>query len=446
MNERFSKIGFILAVAGSAVGLGNAWKFPTLVGTNGGSAFIVLYLVLTLLVSFVIFLAEMSMGRISRKDAFGAFETLAPKHGKIWRYAGLCIVGAILIFSFYSVIMGWILKYVVSSGFYLPKTMDESAAIFTKLLTKDFGLNLVYFTIAVLMSFWVVSRGIKSGIERLNVWMMPALFIMLIVMLLYSATMDGFGESVKFMLKPDFSALNKDSVLMALGLAFFTLSLGVGTIMTYSASLPEDTDLVKSSLSIVFINILIGVMMGLIVFTFIFEFGANPREQGPGLVFISLATLFSNLGAFGNVFAVMFFVSLLFAALTSAVSMIEPSVLYLMNNHGFSRKKALKYIFVFVYVMGTFCILSYQSATSETFTFFGKPFFDVLDYLTSNIMMPITGILVSIFVGFVMKRELVYELFVPYMGEAMFKVWYFLLRFVAPTAVAIIMINQLFFA
>ncbi|MSN95996.1 sodium-dependent transporter [Campylobacter sp. FMV-PI01] len=444
MNEKFSKIGFILAVAGSAVGLGNAWKFPTLVGTNGGSAFIVLYLILTFLVSFIIFLGEIAIGKISEKDPVNAYKTLAPKYKNGWKFAGVCILGAILIFSFYSVIMGWILKYVISSINYLPSDIESSKKIFQNLLSSDLGVIMFYYTICVVISFYVVSKGVKSGIERLNVWMMPALFVFLVLMLFYSMSMEGFAKSAEFMLKPNFSALNKDSVLQALGLAFFTLSLGVGTIITYAASLPDKTNLVTSSISIVFINILIGVMMGLIVFTFIFEFNADPTQQGPGLVFISLTTLFAKLGIAGHIFAVAFFVSLLFAALTSAVSMIEPSVVFLMNSYKFSRKKALLLIFIFVYIMGIGCILSYQANTASSFTFFNKPLFDLLDYFTSNLLMPISGIIVSIFVGFIMKRDSIYVLFGKYMSKDVFAIWYFLLRFIAPAAVLYIMINQLF--
>ncbi|NLY04234.1 MAG: sodium-dependent transporter [Campylobacter sp.] len=446
MNEKFSKIGFILAVAGSAVGLGNAWKFPTLVGTNGGSAFIILYLLLTFMVSFVIFLAEIAMGKISSKDPVNAYRTLAPKHGNIWSFAGLSIVGGVLIFSFYSVIMGWILKYIATSFFYLPSSVEESKVNFNQLLTADFGVIWIFYTVAVLLSFWVVSRGIKDGIERLNVWMMPALFIFLLIMLVFSATMDGFLLSMEFMLKPDFGALSKDSILAALGLAFFTLSLGVGTITTYAASLPDGTNILKSSISIVFINILIGLMMGLIVFTFIFEFGEDPSQQGPGLVFVSLATLFSKLGFVGNVFAIMFFISLFFAALTSAVSMIEPSVAFLINTFNMTRKKALFIVLAFVYSMGNLCILSYQTATAEYLTFFGKNFFDCVDYFTSNLLMPISGIIIAIFVGYVMDKRKLYELFSSCMGDRGFRVWYALLRYVAPFAVAVIMIKQFFFS
>ncbi|WP_297943003.1 sodium-dependent transporter [uncultured Campylobacter sp.] len=444
MNDKFSKIGFILAVAGSAVGLGNAWKFPTLVGTNGGSAFILLYLLLTLLVSFVIFLAEIVIGRLSESDPVRAFEKLAPSYKGAWKYAGFFMISALLIYAFYSVVMGWILKYVASSALYLPKSIDESGAAFNALLGSDFLSVAICFTIASAFCFFIVSKGVKSGIERLNVWMMPALFILLVLMLIYAASFDGFGRSAKFLLVPDFSKLNKDSVLSALGLAFFTLSLGVTTIMTYAASLPARTNILTSSINIVCINVLIGVMMGLIVFTFIFEFGGDPKAQGPGLVFVSLVVLFSKLGAIGNILAFLFFTSLLFAAITSAISMLEPAIYYLVNSRKLSRKRASLLVFAVTYVLGICCILGYYGGTSEYFSLGGKSFFDVLDYLTSNILMPLSGIIVAIFVGFVIKKRAVEILLRPYMGRMGFKLWYFvLLRFVAPVAIIVIALNQL---
>ncbi|WP_297574668.1 sodium-dependent transporter [uncultured Campylobacter sp.] len=443
MNEKFSKIGFILAVAGSAVGLGNAWKFPTLVGQNGGSAFILLYLILTLGVSFVIFLAEIAIGRLSESDAVSAFRKLAPKHKEKWKFAGYFMITALLIYSFYSVVMGWILKYTITSIYYLPKTIEESADKFGTLLSSSLLVSVVCFTICSVVCFYILSKGVKSGIERLNVWMMPALFILLILMVLYSVSAEGFVKSLKFLLIPDFGALNKDSVLKALGLAFFTLSLGVTTIITYAASLPAKTNILTSSLSIVFINILIGIMMGLIVFTFIFTFNANPNQEGPGLIFISLTMLFSKLGIAGHILAVGFFVALLFAAITSAVSMIEPTIFYLINNHGFTRIKAIICIFTITYILGLCCIFGYYIPTSGSFSLFGKSFFDCLDYLTSNILMPVSGIVTAIFVGFILKKRSLLILLGRYMGRAIFELWYFLLRFVAPIAVLIIMLEQL---
>ena len=448
MREQFSKIGFVLAMAGSAVGLGNAWKFPTMVGTNGGSVFILLYLVLTFLIAFMVFLGELSIGKITKKDAVGAFSDLANKNKKLWGFAGFFMIGAILIVCFYSVVIGWILKYIYASFFALPKSTADAGAMFGKLLTDDLLSQFICFSIVFVMIFWIVSKGIKSGIERMNVWMMPALFILLILMLAYSINFDGFKGAVNFLFKPDFSVLlldgsiNTPLILNALGLSFFSLSMGVCVVLTYAASLPEDTNVIKSTLSIVFINILVGIMMGLIVFTFVFEYGANSSEQGPGLIFISLMSLFSNLGVMGNVLAVAFFIALFFAGLTSAISMIEPFAFYLINKFGISRKLALVYIGIFVYIFGSFCILGFHKDYSGYFAFFGKSIFDCLDYLTSNILMPVSAIVTCIFVGFVVNVNKLETLFIPYMGETIFKIWLFFIRFICPLVILIIMINN----
>lgn len=444
MSSQFSKIGFVLAVAGSAVGLGNAWKFPTLVGSNGGSAFVLLYFVLTLCVGFVIFLAELSIGKLSEKDPVNAYKILAPKHKKAWSMAGWTMIGAILIVSFYSVVIGWVVRYFAFSFKDLPADINASKQSFENLLSNEIITQFLCFTFVFLFVFWVVSKGIKSGIERLNVYMMPTLFILLCLMLVYAVFMDGFTEAVHFLFVPNFNALDLNSILSALGLAFFSLSLGVGTIMTYSASLPNKTNFITSTIWIICINVLIGLMMGLIVFTFIFEFSADPTQQGPGLIFVSLMTLFAKLGIVGNILAAAFFLSLFFAGVTSAVSMIEPFCFYLINSFELSRKKALFYIGVVVYILGSLCILSYIGFTSEALSFFGRSFFDCLDYLSSNIIMPLGGICAAIFVGFVLKKEALQILFKPYMSGIYFEIWYFFLRFIAPLAIVFIALNQIF--
>lgn len=443
-NNKFTKIGFVLAMAGSAVGLGNAWKFPTMVGNNGGSAFIFLYLLLTFGIAFVAFLAELSIGKLGETDPVHSIYKLAPKHKNKWSMAGFFMIGAVLIASFYMVVIGWIVKYIYISFNKLPQTTNESGAIFQSLLFNEVINSILCFSIVFAIVFYVVSKGIKSGIEKLNIWMMPSLFILLVIMFCYSLTIgDGFFKAVSFLFVPDFSKITPDIVLNALGLAFFSLSMGVCVVPTYAASLPDSTNLVKSSLSIIFINILIGLMMGIVVFTFIFTYGADTTQDGPGLIFVSLTTLFAKLGLIGNVLAVAFFTSLLFAGITSAVSMIEPFAYYLINKFGIARKVALSYIAAFVYVLGIFCILSYYKPTSETFTIFGKPFFDILDYLTSNIMMPIAAIVFSIFVGFVLKKDGLYMLFSKFMNKQVFEIWYFSLRFVVPLAVFAIMIYNI---
>ncbi|EAJ1254471.1 sodium-dependent transporter [Campylobacter lari] len=450
MNDKFSKIGFILAVAGSAVGLGNAWKFPTLVGQNGGSAFVLLYLFLTLGVGFVIFLAELSIGKLSEKDPVNAYYTLAPKHKRAWSIVGFSLIGAILIVSFYSVIIGWIVKYAYFGFFELPRSMKESDAIFGNLLSQDVLSQFICFTFVFIVIFYVVSKGVKSGIEKLNVWMMPSLFILLILMLGYSFSMDGFSKASEFLFSPDFSKLGVSAFLSALGLACFSLSIGVGSIITYSASLPDKTNFIASTINIIIINIIIGIMMGLIVFTFIFEFNGDPAQQGPGLIFVSLMNLFSNIDPIGflplgNILAVAFFIALFFAGITSAVSMIEPLTFYLINSYNFTRKKALVLIAFVVYILGSLCILSGIEWSKDSLEFFGKSFFDILDFIASNLMMPLGGLFGAIFVGFVLKKEALQILFYPYMKNKYFECWYFFVRYISPLAVVLIMVKQLFF-
>ncbi|MFC2492524.1 MAG: sodium-dependent transporter, partial [Campylobacter curvus] len=226
-KEQFSKIGYVLAVAGSAVGLGNAWKFPYMVGENGGSAFVLLYLVICFLVGVPIFMAELSIGKLSESDSVNAFRKLADKHKNLWQYVGiLAMVTAAIISCYYIVIIGWVIKYFFLSFSSLPSDIESSKAIFNELITKDAGEQTICFIAAFALCFYVLSKGVKSGIEKLNVWMMPSLFIMLLIMLGYSATMDGFVASAKFLLVPDFSKISINSLLLALGLAFWTLSLG----------------------------------------------------------------------------------------------------------------------------------------------------------------------------------------------------------------------------
>ena len=444
-KEQFSKIGYVLAVAGSAVGLGNAWKFPYMVGENGGSAFVLLYLVICFLVGVPIFMAELSIGKLSESDSVNAFRKLADKHKNLWQYVGiLAMVTAAIISCYYIVIIGWVIKYFFLSFSSLPSDIESSKAIFNELITKDAGEQTICFIAAFALCFYVLSKGVKSGIEKLNVWMMPSLFIMLLIMLGYSATMDGFVASAKFLLVPDFSKISINSLLLALGLAFWTLSLGMAAIITYSASLSDDTNLSTSTISVVLINITLAIMMGLVIFTFIFEFNATPA-QGPGLVFISLPTLFAKLGFAGNVLAVAFFVALIFAGITSAISIVEPFVFFLIREYSISRKKALTIVGAGVFVVGLMCVFANIENLGDKILFFGKNFFDFLDFTSSNVLLPISGILEAIFVGYFMKRKALYTLFSPYMSDWVFNVWYFLLRFVAPICVFCVMMNSLFF-
>ena len=385
MHKKFSKLGYILAMAGSAIGLGNAWKFPTMTGNHGGFAFIFLYFVLTILIACVAFLAEAGIGRLSGKDTPKALIELAPKGQRFWGLGGFFMITALLIASFYLVVIGWILYYACLSIGGLPASTDEAGKLFDSLIKNNLTSVLSCYFAVLFITFYTVSRGIKEGIEKLNFILMPSLFILLIVILIYSFTFNssGFSGAVSFIFTPDFSKiLDPELILAAMGLALFSLSLGVGTVSTYGASLGEDTNLFKSLLYIVGLNICMGILMGLVVFSFVQVAPGASANEGPGLIFVSLASLFGELGVVGSALGFMFFISLLFAGITSAVSMIEPAVRYFEDEKGISRIKSSAILGVLVFGLGVLCVLSFYEPTKESFAIFGKSIFDILDYAT----------------------------------------------------------------
>ena len=446
MHKKFSKLGYILAMAGSAIGLGNAWKFPTMTGNHGGFAFIFLYFVLTILIACVAFLAEAGIGRLSGKDTPKALIELAPKGQKFWGLGGFFMITALLIASFYLVVIGWILYYACLSIGGLPASTDEAGNLFDSLIKNNITSVLSCYFAVLFITFYTVSRGIKEGIEKLNFILMPSLFILLIVILIYSFTFNssGFSGAVSFIFTPDFSKiLDPELILAAMGLALFSLSLGVGTVSTYGASLGEDTNLFKSLLYIVGLNICMGILMGLVVFSFVQVAPGASANDGPGLIFVSLASLFGELGVVGSALGFMFFISLLFAGITSAVSMIEPAVRYFEDEKGISRIKSSTILGILVFGLGVLCVLSFYEPTKESFAIFGKSIFDILDYATSNVLMPLGVLFFSIFAGWIMPKERFYTLFLNYAPKFAVDIWYFILRFILPILVVGIGIYRL---
>ena len=446
MHKKFSKLGYILAMAGSAIGLGNAWKFPTMTGNHGGFAFIFLYFVLTILIACVAFLAEAGIGRLSGKDTPKALIELAPKGQRFWGLGGFFMITALLIASFYLVVIGWILYYACLSIGGLPASTDEAGNLFDSLIKNNITSVLSCYFAVLFITFYTVSRGIKEGIEKLNFILMPSLFILLIVILIYSFTFNssGFSGAVSFIFTPDFSKiLDPELILAAMGLALFSLSLGVGTVSTYGASLGEDTNLFKSLLYIVGLNICMGILMGLVVFSFVQVAPGASANEGPGLIFVSLASLFGELGVVGSALGFMFFISLLFAGITSAVSMIEPAVRYFEDEKGISRIKSSTILGILVFGLGVLCVLSFYEPTKESFTIFGKSIFDILDYATSNVLMPLGVLFFSIFAGWIMPKERFYTLFLNYAPKFAVDIWYFILRFILPILVVGIGIYRL---
>lgn len=446
MHDKFSKLGYVLAMAGSAIGLGNAWKFPTMTGNHGGFAFIFLYILLTILIACVAFLAEAGIGRLSGSDMPRTLYSLAPKHKKAWSFGGFFSITALLISAFYLLVIGWILYYALLSLFGLPSSLDEAGEIFTNLISNSIFEVLLCYAVVFGITFYSVSRGIKNGIEKLNFILMPSLFVLLIVILIYSFTFNnsGFSSAVDFIFTPDFSKiLDPELILAAMGLALFSLSLGVGTVGTYGASLGSDTNLFKSLFYIVFLNVLVGILMGLVVFSFVAVEPGTSASEGPGLIFVSLTSLFGELGVVGSALGFMFFISLLFAGITSAVSMIEPATRYFEEEKNINRKKVVSVLGVIVFAIGVCCALSFYVPTKEAFAIFGKSVFDLLDYATSNVLMPLGVLFFSIFTGWVLPKEKIYTLFLNYAPKFAVDIWYFILRFILPILVVGIGIYRL---
>ena len=436
---RFSRMGFILAAAGSAVGLGNIWKFPYITGENGGGAFVFVYLITVLVIGFTLMIAEMMIGYMGRRDSVTNFEELAPRQKNIWKYGGFIGLTGLIIMIFYAPVIGWTFHFVLLSLGSLPSSVALAERNFTEFISMDLVSQIFYHSLVFVFVTAVVARGIKGGIEKLNFILMPVLFITIGGMFLYATTLSGFTQSWNFMFAPDWSKLTSASLVTAVGHAFFTLSIGMATIMTYSASLPKESNLVRSSLIVIALDTGIALIAGLTLFTFLYEYGAEP-SAGPGLVFISLPTVFYEMGFLGNIFAFVFFVALASAGLTSAVSLVEPIIQYLIDRFSFSRLKASLASGLFFYLFGIVAILSISKEYGHYFTFGSMNFFDWADFMTASVMLPLGGLIMAIFVGHVMEKERVAAQIKMQLGRV-YGFWYFSIRYIVPIALVVVMLN-----
>ncbi|RXJ86737.1 sodium-dependent transporter [Arcobacter sp. CECT 8985] len=441
MNH-FSRIGFILAAAGSAVGLGNIWKFPYITGEYGGGAFVLVYLLAIVFIGLSVFLAEAVIGQNAQADIATAFIKTSKSKNKNWKFTGLVVIAGLLILSFYSVVLGWILNYIFTSFGDLPTTPEVAEKAFGDLLGKNIVGQIIFHTIIAGTVIFIVLKGIKAGIERINLILMPLLAIILIGLLIYALTLDSFSQAVTFMFYPDWSKIDGDALLAALGQAFFTLSLGVGTILTYSASLPRRVNFVKSSIMVAIVDTTIAIVAGLIIFSFLFEAGAKSTD-GPGLVFISLPVIFSGWGVLGHFISLAFFIALVFAGITSAVSMIEPSLKFFTDRFGMTRTKATVICGTFFYVFGIIALLSMTGEFKPMLTAFGKNAFNWMDFVTSSVMMPLAAILTCVFLGYFVDKDLLHRIFTAHVSETFFNIWYFLIKFLVPIAITILLLNKL---
>ncbi|MCB5160895.1 sodium-dependent transporter [Marinomonas algarum] len=428
---------FILAATGSAVGLGNIWKFPYITGENGGGAFVLVYLACILLVGIPIMMAEVFIGRRARKNPIDAMSDLATESDspKAWGLVGtMAMISGLLILSFYSVVGGWVLHYlkIMLSGDMIGATSAQAGTAFDNLLA-DPAMLLAWHTLFCAMTVSVVAIGINKGIETATRIMMPALFVLLLVLLGYAITTDGFAQGWDFMFKFDFDKLTWGAALIALGHSFFTLSLGMAIIMAYGSYMTKDASIGKTVLTIGILDTLVALVAGLAIFPIIFSNGMDPAA-GPGLMFISLPVAFGQM-PFGQLFGVLFFVLVGVAAWTSAISLLEPSVAFLVERFGLKRPTAAIGIGVGIWALGIACLASFN-LTSDV-TFFGKNTFDFLDYITANIMLPLGGILTALFAGWVVKAKFSQdELQLP---SVLFKAWSISVKFTAPVAVAVVL-------
>jgi neurotransmitter:Na+ symporter, NSS family len=432
-----SRLGFILAAAGSAVGLGNVWKFPYIAGNNGGGAFVLVYLVCIAIVGLPIMMAELMLGRHTRRDAVGAFVHLEGKRSP-WLTAGWVSVGAaFLILSYYSVVAGWTLDYVFRAlaGNFSGQPAEAIEGMFGGLV-GDGPRQILWHFVFILLCLGIVIGGVQKGIERWSKILMPILFALLVLLFVNGMLSQGAWQGITFMFRPDFQRLTADSVLEAMGHSFFTLSLGMAAMITYGSYLAKSEDLLAASLRVVILDTVIALMAGLAIFSVVFSVGMEPAA-GPGLVFKTIPVVFSTLPG-GYFLAVVFFLLLAFAALTSGISLLEAQVAYLIDERGWARKRATTFLAGLAFVVGIPTALSYNSLAG--WKLIGElVFFDSVDLLASNYLLPISGLLISLYVGWFWSGAEEKEELLAGGAGWVYPSWHFLIRFVSPVAVAVVL-------
>lgn len=436
--SNFSKFGFILSALGSAIGLGHIWRFPYLAGQNGGGAFVLLFLVFCITLGVTLLVGEMLIGNKGRGSVAASYEKLDPTKSKKWKYASLFAITGPLILTFYSVVLGWVIYYFVYISFKLPTNIKESGATFNDLIGNHVGVQTLSLFIVIAITAYFVIKGVKGGIEKLNYILMPLLFIIFIGLFFYAMTFNSFSEGLAFMFKPDFSKILEPSVLVAaLSQMFFSLSLGAATMISYASETEEKQNLFSSALWIVLPGLFISLLAGVIIFTFVAEFHGNP-SGGAGLVFVTLPLIFNQMGTVGHVVSLLFMAGLLFAGLTSTVSILEPSSKLLADRAKMSYSKATLLISVAIFIIGFFVILSMNGATAKMFSFFGKSLFDIIDIVTGNYLLTIGGLTSCVFIGWMVKKDNLKKFTKEFFSPALFTAWIVLIRFVAPIIILIV--------
>lgn len=452
-GEWSSQLIFILAATGSAVGLGNIWKFPYITGEYGGGAFVLMYLVCILLLGFPVMIAEVLLGRMGKQSPINTMKALAADSGasRMWSWLGwLGVLAGILILSYYSVIAGWTVAYIFDAfaGNFTGASPQKIGNIFDDFIASPMQL-LFYHTVFMLLTLFITARGVRNGLEKAVTFLMPALFLILLIIVAYAISAGDFARGMHFLFAPDFKSFFYDCtdtgncnltvkpLLAALGHAFFTLSLGMGAIMIYGAYIPEKTSITRSVSAIVIADTAIALLAGMAIFPLVFASNLEPGA-GPGLVFQTLPIAFGQMPG-GTIIGGLFFVLLSFAALSSSISLIEPAIGYLVESHNCSRAAATAVAGITCWLVGIGTVLSFNLWSGEDFQLFGKTFFDLLDYLTANIMLPAGGFFIAIFIGWIYHKETVKQQLAT--AGTLFSIWWFVLRFVAPTGIFLVFLN-----
>lgn len=438
-----SRWTFLLAAVGSAVGLGNIWKFPYEAGEGGGGAFVLVYLAFVFIVGLPVLIAELSLGRRGQLSPIGSMAKIAGEEGrsKAWALVGWSgVLGGVIVLSFYSVVGGWVLAYLLKglSGF-SGYDAAMSTQTFGNFVTDPVNPIIAHFAFLAI-TIGIVSRGVQGGLEKAVTFLMPALFVLLVGLMLYSAITADFAAALNFLFNPDWGKLNVNTVLQALGLAFFSLSLALGSIMTYGSYLTKDMNIPQSAVTIAAADSGVALLAGLAIFPIVFAYGLNPG-QSVGLVFTTLPIAFGQMPG-GVIVGTLFFFLLTVAAVTSAISLLEPAVSYVEERTGIDRKKVAVYIGAGIFAMGTLSAWGQSGNVLGDIRIFGLDFMGLKDFITNNIMMPLGGMFIAIFVGwFISRKNMMKELT---MEEGTFKIWYFLVRYVCPVAVGAVFVSIIY--
>lgn len=434
-----TRLGFMLAAAGSAIGLGNIWRFPFVVGESGGAAFVLLYLGFVLFIGLPLLIGEISIGRRGRANAMDSYRAIQPTTK--WHWNGFIgVLVNFMILSFYSVVAGWAFYYFIQAltGRLISNEPDYGVT-FGSFIT-DPVMPVIWQILLMAVVVLIVMGGVKKGIEKWNNILMPTLFILLIILVIRSISLENAQDGIAFFLNPDFSAINSTVVLAALGQAFFSLSLASGLYVTYGSYNQNKSSIPKNAVGIVGLDLLVAILAGLIIFPAVFHYGIDPG-RGPDLVFITFPTIFSDM-PFGAVFAVLFFFFVFVAALTSAISLLEVVVAFVKERFGFSRRIATPVTGLVITVFGVLCALSFGPLSE--FTLFGFTLFGFFDFVTAEILLPFAGFILSIFLGWAWKPKGVREE-IEKEGNVLpfYSVWSFMIRFVIPIVILIVFIDSL---